>query len=168
MDALIIQSRTIRIYRISHLKHLISLSEAQASCKASIAASRATSLCFITSCSVNKTNSPRLFIWRLSNYLSLIRCSTFPSLAKLEGRESHATLVSAPLLSSTKLHIGNRHEASLHLTFEAGILLLLGLLNNFLAELACLLLLETLRLSSELSYFTERTGETCLYKKITN
>lgn len=87
---------------------------------------------------------------------------TFPIFNRLEGRESHKNLVSAPFNSSS---VGNVVGCEFSSTLaEIWTLDLLDVLTGILAGRLALLCLMELELSSELSYLTERTGETCLYK----
>lgn len=87
---------------------------------------------------------------------------TLPIFNRLEGRESHKILVSAPFNSSSKGDVLGCEFSST--PAEAGTLDLLDVLTGILAGRLALLCLVELELSSELSYLTERTGETCLYK----
>lgn len=91
----------------------------------------------------------------------LLELITFPSFTKLEGSESHDIPVSAPCLSLAKRSIGC--EACSQFILEKEVLSLVELFI-FFAEPTSLLLAIELELSSELSYLTERTDETCLYK----
>lgn len=81
---------------------------------------------------------------------------------RLEGRESHEILISAPFNSSSEGNFVGFEFSST--AAEAGTLLFLQVLTGLLAGRQALLCLVELKLSSELSYLTERTGETCLYK----
>lgn len=85
-----------------------------------------------------------------------------PIFNRLEGRESHEILVFAPFNSSREGNVvGCEFSSTLA---EAGTLGLFNVLTGLLAGRLALLCLMELELSSELSYLTERTGETCLYK----
>jgi hypothetical protein len=89
-----------------------------------------------------------------------VKQCTLPSSTKVGGREFHKILVSVTFLSSAQLNTAAGSMGSSRYLTDIGIPHLLERLTDF-RSIPISFLLDKHELSSELSFPTEITGETC-------